>query len=116
MGTRAPSRAHSTPPLTDVHGNGTLVATMQLQKDADRAKARYDVELCDYMLRLNDSEMRRRVDVMNSLSELYSAQTAFYEENLATMSSLAGYMKDLVAQTAQVSLALSRQSGGAAGS
>ena len=115
MGTRAPSRAHSTPRLTDRRRNGTLVATTQLQKDADRAKARYDVELCDYMLRLNDSEMRRRVDVMNSLSELYSAQTAFYEENLATMSSLAGYMKELVAQTAQVTHALSRPSGGAAG-
>ena len=74
----------------------------QLQKDADRAKARFDVEICDYLLRLNDSEMRRRVYVMNSLTELYSVQTTFFEENLATMSSLAGYMKGLVAQTAQV--------------
>jgi hypothetical protein len=61
-----------------------------------------DVDMCEHLLRLNDAKMRRHVDVLNCMAELYAVQTTFFEENLATMSSLSQYMRTLLSDTAAV--------------
>ena len=76
----------------------------QMQKDAERAKATADMEVCNYLLRLNESEMRRQVDYMNNLTEFYAVQTSYFEENIATLNHLTTSMRDAMALTARVRL------------
>jgi len=71
-------------------------------RELDRLHHKLQLETCDFLLKLAETESKRDVDFMNNFHEFYTAQVHFHQESLSVLQGLQSYMNRVDSETVEV--------------
>ncbi|EDO34178.1 predicted protein [Nematostella vectensis] len=76
----------------------TEVAGSEMAEETERERRVFQLQMCELLIKVNEIQVKKGVDVAQHLVEFYHAQIQYFQESLQVLDGLRGYVEELMSE------------------
>ncbi|XP_041360699.1 arf-GAP with SH3 domain, ANK repeat and PH domain-containing protein 2-like [Gigantopelta aegis] len=80
----------------------TEVTGAEIADEMEKERKMFQLQMCEYLIKVNEIRTKKGVDLLQSLVEYYQAQNNFFQEGMKTINHFHGFIEQLVKQLHQI--------------
>ncbi len=73
----------------------TEISGAEIAEEMDRERKLFQLQMCEYLIKVNEIKTKKGVDLLQHLVEYYNSQTNYFRDGLKTIEHFNGYISDL---------------------
>ncbi|RWS25580.1 arf-GAP with SH3 domain: ANK repeat and PH domain-containing protein 2-like protein [Leptotrombidium deliense] len=73
----------------------TEISPAEIAEEMDKERKIYQLQMCDYLLKVNEIKTKKGVELLQHLVDYYHAQTSYFQDGLKTIEHFNGYINEL---------------------
>jgi Arf-GAP/SH3 domain/ANK repeat/PH domain-containing protein len=71
------------------------VSSAEIAEELDKERKMFQLQMCDYLLKVNEIKTKKGVELLQHLIEFYHAQCTYFQDGLKTIEHFDGYISEL---------------------
>lgn len=71
------------------------VSSAEIAEELDKERKMFQLQMCDYLLKVNEIKTKKGVDLLQHLIDFYHAQCTYFQDGLKTIEHFDGYINEL---------------------
>jgi len=73
----------------------TEISGAEIAEEMDRERKLFQLQMCEYLIKVNEIKTKKGVELLQHLVEYYNAQTNYFRDGLKTIEHFNGYINEL---------------------
>src|SRR5258708_6644478 len=73
----------------------TEISGAEIAEEMDRERKIFQLQMCEYMIKVNEIKTKKGVELLQHLVEYYNSQTNFFRDGLKTIEHFSSYISEL---------------------
>ena len=73
----------------------TEISSAEIAEEMDKERKMFQLQMCDYLLKVNEIKTKKGADLLQHLVDFYHAQTTYFQDGLKTIEHFNSYIHEL---------------------